>query len=370
MGKLDTDIFAEIKEIKYKSFFNLNLQEIKIRDFDINECPSSCVINTGKDKFALSKWVSPKRTRSYPFERVYNTLGYSKKITVIPIIKDEGKEGDRDFIQWDTVSLMSLLDVYVILGYYDSATKSPKRAHKITNQKFNNIFIKNKIDEISQYHSSALHWNLNQIKSNLSTIVKRVFNSYNAISKTTKVDMHNKKGIDNFVRSISLDIEQFKNESRRKAKEAQHREMKTIQPKELLTSITKSKITIKNFLGGYYYFTTDEVNIKKNKLFLIESKHSKNALLPNISDIKDGLLKMILYKNLSSVKINNKEYQKIPLLRLTSNKLKSNIVSGDKNEVIDLFIKKNKFNEKNADVIKTLFKEAQHNNFFIEIRKI
>ena len=60
--------------------------------------------------------MSPKRTRSYPYERVYNSLRISKKITVIPVIKDEGAKGDRDFLQWDTISLMSLLDVFVLPG--------------------------------------------------------------------------------------------------------------------------------------------------------------------------------------------------------------------------------------------------------------
>ena len=69
------------------------------------------------NEFAVSWWVSPKRTRSYPYARVYDTLGFSgKKATIIPIIKDEGKDGDRDFLQWDTISLMSLLGVYVIVG--------------------------------------------------------------------------------------------------------------------------------------------------------------------------------------------------------------------------------------------------------------
>ena len=56
--------------------------------------------------------------------REYNTLSNGKKITVIPVVKDEGFDGDRDFIQWDTISLMSLLDVYVILAYYSVAEKA------------------------------------------------------------------------------------------------------------------------------------------------------------------------------------------------------------------------------------------------------
>ena len=149
MDNSDNEIFAEIKEIKYKSFLDCDLKEISVNKFNINTCPAYCVINSAKGKFALSKWVSPKRTRSYPFERVYNTLSFSKKITVIPIIKDEGENGDRDFIQWDTISLMSLLDVYIIFAYYDSAEINPRLDGKITKQKFNNKYVKSKIDEIS-----------------------------------------------------------------------------------------------------------------------------------------------------------------------------------------------------------------------------
>jgi hypothetical protein len=118
--------------------------------------------------FAVSKWVSPKRTRSYPFERVFSTLNISKKITVIPIVKDEGASGDRDFIQWDTVSLMSLLDVFVIFAYYD---KADKKKRKITNQQFDNEYVLSKIREIEQFHSSALHWNLNELNANLHDII-------------------------------------------------------------------------------------------------------------------------------------------------------------------------------------------------------
>jgi len=145
-----------------------DLKETKIKDFDINSMPSSCLLTSNKHTFAISKWVSPKRTRSYPFERVYNTLHISKKITVIPIVKDEGAKGDRDFIQWDTISLMSLLDVFVIFAYYE---KAEKKDNKITNQQFNNKYVLSKIKEIEQYHSSALHWNLNELNTNMELLL-------------------------------------------------------------------------------------------------------------------------------------------------------------------------------------------------------
>lgn len=86
----------------------------------------------------------PKRSRSYPYARVYDSLQKSKRITVIPIVKDEGIGGDRDFIQWDTTSLMSLLEVYVIFGYYNRAIINPRRPNKITGQQFdNNLVLEN-----------------------------------------------------------------------------------------------------------------------------------------------------------------------------------------------------------------------------------
>ena len=65
-------------------------------------------------------------------------------------------------------------------------------------------------------------------------------------------------------------LDEFMNASRLRAQDAQNREFKTIQPKEYLSTSTKATITIKNFLGGLYYLTTDEVEIKEGILYLIE----------------------------------------------------------------------------------------------------
>ncbi|KAA6305549.1 hypothetical protein EZS27_042798, partial [termite gut metagenome] len=198
------------------------------------------LLNDKNSTFAVSKWVSPKRTRSYPFERVYNTLHISKKITVIPIVKDEGGEGDRDYIQWDTVSLMSLLDVFVVFAYYDKAEVNPRNNGKITNQQFDNKYVISKIEEIEQYHSSALHWNLNELNTNLPEIVDQVKISYVKIEGDTGVKLHNFLGLENFKEKISKDVSSFIFFSREKAKQAQTREYVTIQPKESLSTLTKA----------------------------------------------------------------------------------------------------------------------------------
>lgn len=117
------EIIGKITGIKYQRFLADELKVFNFESFNINNSPSACIVTNNNNNFAISKWVSPKRTRSYPYERVYNTLNSSKKITVIPVVKDEGAKGDRDYLQWDSISLMSLLDVFVILAFYDKAER-------------------------------------------------------------------------------------------------------------------------------------------------------------------------------------------------------------------------------------------------------
>ena len=334
------NIKGKITGIKYKVILSDDLKNVDIKKFDINDAPSAFILKDNKHTFAISKWVSPKRTRSYPFERVFNTLHISKKITVIPIVKDEGANGDRDFIQWDTVSLMSLLDVFVIFAYYEKADKA---AQKITNQQFNNKYVISKIKEIEQYHSSALHWNLHELNTNLHSIIDKVKTSYSKIEKLTGVKLHNPNGLDNFKEKIGKDVSLFMAFSRGKAEKAQSREFVTQQPKESLSTLTKAKITITNYLGGKYFLTVDEILLSKDKVSLIEGKHSTNALLPSKGDIKDGLLKMILYCNLSDVSANGKKIKSEAVLSLTSTKLKGSINSSSTKKEMTNFFEVNKF---------------------------
>jgi hypothetical protein len=359
------NIKGKITGIKYKVVLSDDLKEIDIKKFDINDTPSACLLKDNKHRFAISKWVSPKRTRSYPFERVFNTLHISKKITVIPIVKDEGEKGDRDFIQWDTVSLMSLLDVFVIFAYYEKADKADQ---KITNQQFNNNYVLSKIKEIEQYHSSALHWNLHELNTNLHSIIDKVKKSYSKIEKLTGIKLHNPNGLDNFKEKIGKDVSLFMAFSRGKAEKAQSREFVTQQPKESLSTLTKTKITITNYLGGQYFLTVDEILLSKDKVSLIEGKHSTNALLPSKGDIKDGLLKMILYCNLSDVSANGKKIKSEAVLSLTSTKLKGSITSSSTKKALSDFFQVNKFSTTLITLVETIIAEAKKNKFIIKIQ--
>ncbi len=104
-----------------------------------------------------------------------------------------------------------------------------------------------------------------------------------------------------------------------------------------------------------------------NDIFLIEAKHTKSNKLPSIGDIKDGLLKMILYCNLENVKVNNKIYRSKPVLKLTSSKLDGNITTNStQNEIAKFFIT-NDLKEKERIIVKKLFEESRINNFLCSI---
>ena len=343
-----------IEGIKYKPKFLLPVLQTY---YDLSEGikhSSSFVYKRSGNEFAVSWWVSPKRTRSYPYARVYNTLQFSKGkiVTIIPIMKDEGIDGDRDFIQWDTVALMSLLGVYVIIGYYVKASKNPKYKNKVTSQEFDYEYLEKKFDELSNYRSDALHWNMNEL-SNLKQIGEKALESYKRISSETKVTFHDLASARKRIEKVMSDVEAFKNFSRTLSLKAQYRESITRQPKER-TYGNKGTIDIKNYLGGFYHFTVDEVffNSKKNKVCLIEAKNTKNSALPSEDDIKDGLLKMILYTNLKDLYYISEKQEKIkvndftPMLRLTTEK-----------EV--------NMSNKDYTILKSLLEEAKENHFEI-----
>ena len=361
------DIKGKITGIKYKVSLVENLKIVDIKNFNINKSPAFVILKDSNNSFAVSKWVSPKRTRSYPYERVYNTLNFSKKITIIPIVKDEGASGDRDFLQWDTVSLMSLLDVFVIFAYYEKAEINSRFENKITNQKFDNEYIISKIKEIEQYHSSALHWNLNELKNNLHNIIDKAKNCYAEIEQSLRVKLHNFSGLDNFKAKIGKEVETFMQFSREKAEKAQSREMLTTQPKESLSTLTKAKITITNYLGGQYFFTVDEILIKNDNVYMIESKHSVNSILPSKGDIKDGLLKMILYSNLCEVEVDGKRMKSKAVLNLTSPKIDKEITSEmpvwDRGDLLLI----NNFSQEQIRFINILLDEAVENGFIVKI---
>lgn len=343
------------------------MREYKFADFKINNSTGAFLISDGQKTFAVSRWLSPKRTRSYPYERVYNTLAFPHRAAIIPVVKDEGLGGERDFLQWDTISLLSLLDVYLIPAYYSDAAKNAKRGDQITAQKLDENYINEKLKEIFAFKGSARQWNEREVK-NLSAIFEKSRTAYAEISKSTGTYLHDDAALLQLVK-LAADPNDFAAFSRNKAQKAQDRETLSIQPKEALATDTKGRVTITNLAGGKYFFTCDETLIDNDSLFLIEDKHSQRAKIPSENDIKDGLLKMIIYTNLQNVRVGKKYFSQKPVLKLTSAKIDGAINSNSNETDTTKFFEANLFDVSIRNFLQKLFREARENNFEIKIEK-
>ena len=71
-----------IRDGRYAPSLNLEeFEEYDIVQFDVNQAQTYGLINLGTqgNNLAFSKWITPKRTRSYPFARIYNTFHFNTK---------------------------------------------------------------------------------------------------------------------------------------------------------------------------------------------------------------------------------------------------------------------------------------------------
>lgn len=358
-----------IRGVTYKTYLGEKLKEINIDTFDVNQANGYGLIRSLVTEIAYSKWVSPKRTRSYPFARIYNTYNSSKIITIIPVIKDEGKDGDIDKIQYSTISWMNLLNIYIVLAYYETAEKSTKKGqagkHKLTNQTFNHEFVQYQINEILAYRQSALHWNKNLFEERFVQIFEKALNSYDAIFDKTGVITHSRVGMDRYLQKITDEFEEFKNISLKGSQSASKREAMTSHKLEYLVDGLKATFSIENYLGGVYYLTPDEIFFDNNNIYIIqESKNTSKESLPKLPDIQDGLFKLILFSNLDSLTLNEQAVSFVTRLKLTGNNVIGSIVFPDATpEELDYFLKDNIkiFKQRQREIIRYLALEAENN---------
>ena len=359
------EVRAKRENLKYKATLFPNLKEYESDKFQSGELSkkASFILNFKDNHFAVSQWKSPKRTRTYPYARVYDTMGMQTRITLIPFVKNEGFDGDQDYLQWDTVSLMSLLNVYVIIGYYGYAERNRNYDNKITNQIMDYAYLAEQIEQLSDYKSSALHWNLNQLEK-CQFIAEKAKENYQKISAKLKIRLHSLGGIDDRIRILKDNVQKFKKFSRKLSAEAQNREFQTLQPKENLIE-KKAKLTVRNYLGGEYHFTIDELRIERDSLILMEKKNSSKAKYPNVSDIKDGFVKLMLFTNLADTRIESESYKHISVLGLTSSVFKGFCHSQMPDEEIGEVLKSNSFSTKQQKTVLSVFNEGRINNFMI-----
>ncbi len=79
-----------IHEINYSPTICKELELFQDTDLRANNLArrAALILQYRQNEYALSQWVSPKRTRSYPYSRVYDTFGYKNRIAIIPFVKD------------------------------------------------------------------------------------------------------------------------------------------------------------------------------------------------------------------------------------------------------------------------------------------
>jgi hypothetical protein len=279
-------------------------------EFDINSVKPACKVEfSDGTTIALSRWTGPKRTRTYPLASIYDTYSFrsGKIITVIPIVKDEGKDTNLDRVNFITLSWMSLMNIYIILAWYVAAKK--KSNCRITDQKLESGYVKAKIQEILQYKLDAHHWNRQHFQREFIPIYRRAIESYDEISRVEGVQLHNREAHEIFIQKVCyhnkrdiLDIDRFKEVSLAKSFRSAISETATNHGLELRSSFPKPLFEIENNLGGKYYLTADELEfIDQDEVIIRESKNTTRGILPSMSDIKDGLFKLLLYSQMSEL---------------------------------------------------------------------
>ena len=196
------------------------------------------------------------------------------------------------------------------------------------------------------------------------SIFQKALNAYECISRKTGVIIHSRVGMDNYLQKITDEFEQFKNISLKSSQNASKREAMTSHKLEYLEDGLKATFSIENYLGGLYYLTPDEIFLDNDIYIIQESKNSSKESLPKLSDIQDGLFKLILFSNLDSLKLNTKEVSFITKLKLTGKNVIGSIVLPDATlQDIENFLQINMkvFTKKQKEIINKLALECKNN---------
>ena len=354
-----------VSNVQYTACLAEKLPEYDFCDFDINKARPCGKIIVSDGSVAYSKWVSPKRTRSYPFARLYDILNAPKRITVITVLKDEGIDGDLDRIQFSTISWLNLFDIYIVLAYYESAVRNSRagqsKRNKISKQSFSPDFVERQILDILKYKNSALHWNFNLLETSFVDIYRKALDSYQVISRQTGIKMHDRKAQEKYLEKVKANFDDFKNLSLSGSKNASIREAAVVHHNEHLSDGSKVRLNIRNYLGGVYYLTADEVIKEGDRYVIQESKNSTKGSLPSLDDIKDGLFKIALFSNIDALLLEGQKVDFTVRLKLTGKDIYGTLFMPCSSCELDRFITENRLNERRAKVIRGLYDECLYN---------
>lgn len=359
---------GEIRNVRYQA--QTHLQALKIyssEDFDVNSASAQGIIQwTNQTTLGYAKWVSPKRTRSYPFARLYRIYHLPKKVAIIPVIKDEGKGGDVDRINFITFSWMNLTNIFIILAWYDAFKPHPRRQDKITFQRLNRDYIMAQLNALQSYQQSALHWNTSHFEQNFRWVFEQAVQTYAQAETKLKIVMHK---ADNHIATLQtyldesgrFSIDAFKQMSLPRSYDAAHRELQTDHMLEHLQTNTKALFSLKNMLGGEYHLTADEILFEGGHVIIQESKHATTDKLPKLADIHDGLFKLILFSNLDTLSLNGQAMEFAVRLKLTG-RISGSLQLPSTSNMLDVFVTNNQLSASQIQLLRQLNEESQQNH--------
>jgi len=315
-------------DYRFKINKSLDLPKFSLTELkSIETIGKSFLVDLNGRQIAISYWIGSKRSRTYPFPRLYDILQEKniKKIALIPIVKDEGPpdengkhKGDRDYLAWSTFTMCSFLDVYLIPTFHVKATQSTNFPNKVTNHDVDRKYVIDKIKEISKTTKSPKEWN-NEQRCNLSSIVAAALDGY----KKIKVDT----GIPIKISTIAEKLKtrqngnDFLKNSQLASQHARENEIKTSEQKhEELYGLPKCPIDLIHDSKEVIFWAPDGYVMKGDHVYLVESKNSQ--YMPSMTQIKDALLKVILYCGIKVAKTQNSNTIHLhPVLLLSSKKL-------------------------------------------------
>lgn len=372
-----TPIQAKIERLSYTpgtTMQSIPLSRYAIDSFDINTAKASGIVELDdKNAIAYSKWVTPKRTRSYPFARIYDTYSFGgKRVTIIPVIKDEGLGSNNDRINFITLSWMNLMNVYVILAWYEGADR--KGDDLITNQRFNADYVNKKLQEIREFQLDAHHWNNEHFINEFATVFRAAVTAYENIRTTLGVALHNSKDHLTLLERITdsngqLSLEAFGIVTLTNSQLAAVREVGVNHKNEHLgLEGEKMAFEIRNNLGGTYYLTADELLIDPvaKTLLIQEAKNSTKDKLPKLADIKDGLFKILLFSQIDTLSIRNEKYVYSVSLRLTGS-LASSIVLPKSDMELSAYCAEESLTKSESQSLQLLNEEAAANGYRVVV---
>jgi hypothetical protein len=359
-----------IRNVSYLAKLTTELTEYDFSRFDVNTAKPFGLIHLNNQKIAYARWDSPNYESHQHFARIYNIYNTTTKIVIIPVMKDGGLDGKLEYIQSSVLSWMNLAGVYIILDFYDNASKNKTGEQKIINQKLNTEVLHSQIIKLTNYKSDPMRWNRNLFEDRLKKMYQRAIRAYEKTSINIKVKVHPKSMKLNALKKITTDLQRYEGISTNGSKRIrQDRELHT----NKITEPSKNIFYLIDGLGGVYYLSSKEVSSEQGVLVIQETRRTSRNFMPPIHQIQDALFRLSLTQNIDVLYYNGREVRFQSRLKLYGNKVIGNLLLPCKDKTFNSFIKKNKGNLSSSD-LDTLLKmrqEIDHNpHLIIEIDEI